>query len=174
MQVAGIDPGKKGAILVVSTVSEKAYGYKLRYDKAGHLDTASLRTFLKGTSPSILILEKVQGRGGSGATQTFNFGFACGELNATLRSWQETASMYYVQPQIWQKILHQGVDTKLDAKSRSFVAYRRLFPQGPIAAGPKGGKADDNLIDALLLASYGVLTFARSHLRPWTITMWGD
>lgn len=172
MRVAGADPGRKGCLVVVDTEGAEAWGYKLCYDKAGHLDTHGLVAFLKLSRPTTIILEKVQGFSGSGVTQTFNFGFSCGELNAVLVVWSRAfhASMVYAVPQAWQKVVHVGVSGK-DAKTRSMIAYERLYPHGPIKKGPKGGKIDDNMVDALLLATYGVMKITHTPIRLWDINM---
>jgi hypothetical protein len=173
MKVAGIDPGRKGCLVVVDTATTKGHAYKLAYDKAGHLDCVGLVEFLTLAKPGALIIEKVSGFRGSGATQTFSFGFACGELNAVVTSWASHyhASLVYVLPQSWQKVVHVGTPQKETAKDKSLLAYKRLFPHQPFARGAKGGKVDDNLVDALLIATYGVLKIANSTIRLWDIDL---
>lgn len=170
MRIAGVDPGKKGAIVVVSCDAPEGFFYRLKYNKAKHLDDDLLR-FLEQAAPDQIVLEKVQGRGGFNATSTFNFGFACGELNALLRYWASvrSASMHYVAPQTWQKVCHEGIADGLNPKERSAVAYERLFPHSP-GKTPKQKRTDDNVIDALLLATYGVIRFGGGLLRRWELS----
>ncbi len=116
-------------------------------------------------------MEKVQGRRGSGATQTFGFGFACGELNAILRYWASLrkVAMHYVTPQAWQKGFHAGMPESLTAKEKSMLAYDRLFPHHPGRLSAARA-TDDNVVDALLLATHGVLRFGHGGLRRWDLT----
>lgn len=178
MIVVGIDPGKKGCAVALSTDAPKGFGYLLDFDKAGHLDTAKLTRFLDLTRPSVIVCEKVMGRGGDGwgATQVFNFGFTCGEINAVIGTWAKKhhASIHYVPPQNWQKVIHEGVASSLAAKTRSMIAYERMFPHRPIPLTPKSKKTDDNIVDALLIATWGVLRVANRELQSWTLDIWGD
>lgn len=173
MRIAGADPGKLGVITVLSADSAHGWYHPLNYNKAGYLDVGRVWWFLQTSKPDVLILEKVQGRGGMGATQTFNFGFACGELNALLRCYADQGNclgLKYASPQEWQKVIHEGIGGKLKPKERTELAYERLFPHKPIPTGPKGGKINDNVVDALMLATYGVLKLGGGVLRPWTLT----
>lgn len=171
MRIGGADPGRKGVLLVLDTEHEHGWFWRLRYNKAGHLDLHSALLFLETTLPKLLVMEKVQGRQGFGATQTFNFGHATGELNAMLRYWADvkTMALHYVSPQRWQKDLHEGISDKLKPKERSALAYQRLFPHDP-AGSAKGGKAGkEGVIDAMLLAVHGVLRFGGGQLRGWQL-----
>lgn len=115
-----------------------------------------------------IILEQVQGRGGHGATQTFSFGFTCGEINVTLKALGRP--MQLVKPAIWQKQLFEGTSPDLKPKARALIAYERLFPHKPVPVGPKSGKPNDNIVDALLVCTYGVLKFGSGGLRSWSLT----
>jgi hypothetical protein len=165
MMVAAIDPGKKGYVVVLDSKSDQAHKFKLEFDAQGGLDGHLLQKQITESKAELILLEKVMGRSGWSATNNFNFGSAWGQLYQIIRL--SNLPHRLVVPQQWQKIIHQGIDGKLEAKEKSLVAYTQFFPHNPIPRGPRSGKIDDNLLDAMLIATYGVMEYAKDSFRSW-------
>jgi len=163
MIIVGIDPGKKGYCVLIDTSSTTMEKAPIEFDKAGMLDEAKLVSFLDSRQVNMILIEKVGGRVGWGASQVFNFGFGYGQIRQVVARYPHTL----VPAQTWQKVIHAGISPKLPAKERSLLAYKQLYPNGPIQLEGKQSKLNDNLIDALLIATYGVLKFDRCCIRPW-------
>ena len=159
MIIAGIDPGKQGAIVVLDSVHSQAYKHSLRFDKQGLFDTLDFFDFLNPLKVDLLILEKVMGRKAWGATQTFNFGVGWGQVWLSIANSKLPYKL--TPPQTWQKVIHEGVKATLTAKQRTMIAYKMLYPNQPIPHGPKGGAIDDNVLDALMIATYGMIKFEK-------------
>ena len=164
MFIAGIDPGKQGAIVILHTNDTVAFKYKLKYPD-GDLCHNSVHDILSLHRPGLIIIEKVQGFKGASATSTFNFGYAVGQLNLAVRA--SNIPYKLITPQRWQKELHVGIKGSLSAKERTMAAYRQMFPHEPIPKGPRGGKIDDNVLDAFVIAVYGVIKYGNRIIRKW-------
>lgn len=165
MLICGIDPGKTGYLVKLCTGSNWAKKLKLEFDKDGVLDYQTVNDFLFEDDINLILLEKISGRGGFGATQTFNSGSAFGQIKLLLSMSKLRHRM--VLPSKWQDLIHEGVSPKLKPKERSYIAYKQLLPHGPIRM-TRGGNVDHNLVDALLIAVYGVFKYGRSELKAWT------
>lgn len=149
MIIAAIDPGKRGAIVVVDTQSSKAWYEKLSFNENGLLVTRLNTKFVQVRK---VILEKIRGRGGWGASQTFNMGFYFGQV---LHEIVNTGIDYeLITPDAWTASIHRDVDIKGNAKEKSLAAYHMFFPHDPVgkSVGKKG--YHDGILDALLIATY--------------------
>lgn len=147
MIVIGIDPGKKGAFVIIDGESITCIPMP---DNAN--DIAVL------LSPYIdkkvhVFLEKAQSMGGrEGSVSMFNYGVGFGILLGILTSFKIPYTL--VHPKTWCKVMHEG--TKLDVpKARSLEAARRLFPQVQLIRSLRCKKPDEGFVDALLIAGYG-------------------
>ena len=158
MIISGADPGRKGAIVALDTESTYCNHYKLSFDKAGELDIDALGWWLACTRPDMVLLEKVGGRKGWGAVQTFNFGSAYGQLLAALKSFRIPRRM--VPPQTWQRVAHEGVSGGLTPKERTMAAISQSFPGCPKIR-------HDGVADAFLLAWFGVHKYGKSPRLIW-------
>jgi hypothetical protein len=164
MVVTGIDPGKDGQVVTLDSNSFVGYSQRLRYSKDGLLDAELLKSHLDTHKPNLVLLEKVGGRAGWGATQNFSFGCNWAQVRLTISSYPYRL----IAPQTWQKLIHQGVATNISTKERSLVAYEQLYPNRPLPVGPKSKRPDDNLIDALLLATFGMMSYYKC-CKQWDI-----
>jgi hypothetical protein len=165
MKIVGIDPGKSGYAVGLGKNSNQAWKIALKYDGTGLLKHDQFKKFLEFVKPDLVLLEKIQGRGGWGATQTFSMGQSYGQIHMLV-----ACSPYpyrLVPPQTWQKVVCEGVAEKLPPKSRADAAYRQLFKHDPIPNKRGSTDKNDNLLDAWLLAFYGIMKYARGHVRPW-------
>ena len=169
MILAAADPGKSGAVVTIDCVAKTGYYYPLEYDKTGLLHGPPIVALLAHTKPKRIFLEKVQGRGHWNATANFNFGICAGQLRYVLA--HSGLPYQFMTAQAWQKTAHEGIDTKLSAKAKSYQAYKNLFPHGPIPGGPRGGQPHDGVIDALLMLVFG---FEKFNVIPddWQLEKW--
>ena len=169
MIILGIDPGKNGKAIVLNTEKNKSISiYSFDFDACNILDAKNYITFIQHNNVDCIFLEKVMGRGGAswGATNNFNFGMIYGQILLATKMAQKP--MILITPQTWQKIIHKGIPTSLGAKEKTLAAYQNLFPHDPLPKTPRSKKTDNNLIDALMIALYGVLK-NNGHIKKWEL-----
>jgi hypothetical protein len=161
MIVAGIDPGKRGAIVAIDSKSDKAWYRKLTYNSMGIL-TNDLRLF---DSVEIFIIEHVRGRGGWGASQVFAMGSYFGQILKTIH---DSGKPYVlVEPRIWTALMYRDIDAKsYKGKERNKAAYIDFCPHDPIGLSKCGKGHHDGVIDAMLIAMYH-LAQSESKIRKW-------
>ena len=138
MKIMGIDPGNKGGMAIVTSISEyECYGFATRT-----MPEIAKLIEEKSKDVDMVFLEKVWSRKGQGVKSTFTFGDNFGNLKGILN----TLNIKYelVTPQTWQKKLN--CLTKGDKKVSKEKA-QQLFP--------KIKKITDQTADALLIAEYG-------------------
>lgn len=169
MIVAGIDPGKQGAIVLLDSERPVAHFMTLPYSDDGFLLSQQVHKWMKLWGyPDLVVLEKIKPGGAkSFPSAMFQLGVSYGQVLQFLHIAKVPLRLPY--PQQWQKVMHEGIPAKLSSKERSAAAYRMLFPHGPISKGPKGGKINENVVDALLIATYGVLKFGGGKIHPWRL-----
>lgn len=179
--VAGADPGKHGAIVLLSTAynpariaSDDIIQLPVRRDKIGKLDTIHIWENLLPYAPRIdlYVQEDVHALFGSSAVGTFEFGDANGALRTVLQllglyNDNSIAQVLAVAPKLWQKhawkpqhIVYLDDKDKLgrkkkDTKATSMAAAKDLFPG--VSFVPKRARIPhDGLIDAALIAHYAL------------------
>jgi len=165
MVVVGIDPGKSGAAVAIDANLRVLAAHSLVWDKAGLFDAGALAAWFLNIRPTLVAIEKVQGRGavpgrtfkGWGATQNFNFGFGFGQLVQAVRCLQPCHGFGFgmATPQAWQKLAHAGCPRKMVPKEATAWAYGALYPNGGLPT-KRGGGLHDGMIDALFIARWGV------------------
>jgi len=151
MLYGGIDPGKTGAIAIISGDME----IHLLEDWAGdEIQMANVLRKMMGISPNQFrfSIEKVHAMKGQGVRSMFTFGTNYGIWKGILAAFQ--IPFTEVAPQTWQKgLIHKAQD-----KKPSLAAAGRLFPSAELY-GPKGG-GKDGRADALLIAEHSRRTFS--------------
>ncbi len=161
MIILGIDPGKKGSFCALNTQSKTVafMPMPLLYDMI--LDHKAILKFLTTTKPDITFLEKVSGRHGWGATQSFNFGCLWGQCVMAAASCDLPLKM--ITPQSWQKIAHAGCKSAATPKERSWEAINQLWPDHGLK------KSQDGNIDAFLIAWAAQWSLAKTTEKHITI-----
>lgn len=135
----GIDPGKSGALAVISddgSVSVVPF------------DTETYKATLRyAPGPTRAVLEHVTAMPGQGVTSMFNFGQNFGYIRGLL----EANGIPYelVRPQKWKKEFSITGD-----KNSSIEVCKRLFPGVSLKRTEKCRKDDNNIAEALLMAEY--------------------
>jgi len=133
----GIDPGKTGAIAILSRFGGLLHAEPLPYI-ADDLDVRGVicgvlevvrGAMLDGSSVSVHVaIEKVASRPGQGVSSVFRFGLDTGKLHGAVLAQMDWA-LHTPTPQTWQKVA--GGPTKGDkAITAAWVA--RLYPTAPI------------------------------------------
>jgi hypothetical protein len=160
--VIGIDPGNSGALVLLGKEVFEFSLMPLKQDgKSSVVDYRGLEKSIAALASKVsgqvdmVFLERAYA-GGMGATSAFNYGrgFATLELVVELLDLPVT----YVEPAKWTKVMHQGISKDLKPKAKSVIAAKRLFPKEfrMVPVGPKSGKPHEGILDALLIAGYGM------------------
>ena len=149
----GIDPGSKG--FAVFYLTDKG-----AYVSVPLSDTHWLCEMFRAAADSgdcMVAIEDVHAMHGQGVTSTFTFGMNCGIVRGLVMAFG--LPFVTVPPQAWQKVMlvrddKVKRDGKVDTKASSLNAARRLHPEMDFRRNAKCRKADDNLVDALLICDY--------------------
>jgi crossover junction endodeoxyribonuclease RuvC len=150
--VIGIDPGKKGAIVLYSQ------------DGAGRVephrmpivdDEINLYSIDKIINPVLAIsdcyafIEDVHSMPGQGVRSMFTFGFSTGALHGILSYCN--IPIYKVTPQKWKRVILKGLGTD---KAAAITYCQREYPL--ISLIPTGCRVpSDGICDAICIAEYG-------------------
>lgn len=136
----GIDPGKSGALAVLSESGECNV---VPFDESVYI--AVLKTV---ASPStVCCLEKVGAMPGQGVVSMFNFGHNFGFIEGLLQAFN--ISYQRVPPQTWKKEFSVTSD-----KSTSIEVCRKLFPGVCLLPTSRSRKPSDGMAEAVLMAEY--------------------
>jgi len=138
----GIDPGKNGAIALISSRRDVLF---LADYPGDEIQAAKMISGLKEEFANInAIIEKAHAMPKQGVSSMFKFGMNYGIWLGILASFQIPSQQ--VSPRVWQK----GVIAKAQDKKPAMAAAGRMFPCAELR-GPRGG-AKDGRADALLIA----------------------
>lgn len=139
MIYAGCDPGKKGALAIVSAAGTEVFAF----DKAVYL------TVIQRYAPLGLrcCLEKVHAMPKQGVTSTFSFGEAYGWLKGMMDAFG--VSYQEIPPERWKKEFGLNTD-----KKKSIEVCRQLFPDVSLRASERCRVDSDGLAEAVLMAEY--------------------
>jgi hypothetical protein len=150
MKICGIDSGKLGAMACLDDKNSSVIYTRFKFDKQNILNAKMMSQFLYDMDADMILMEKVSGRAGHGATQTFNWGFIVGQQVLTALE----HPVKFVTPQAWQKVCNEGCPGNLKAKEKSMISFMNLNPHKPL-----GEKPNNNIVDAFLIGLYGVHQF---------------
>lgn len=142
----GCDPGKSGAIAVITT-DENKEPIRVRvvpFDEVTYCDILSTCT----GSRVVCCLEKVGAMPGQGVVSMFNFGHNLGYIEGLLQAHKIPYQL--VPPQTWKKEFSLiGKD-----KQSSVEVCKKLFPHISLLATSRSRKEHDGMAEALLMAEY--------------------
>lgn len=146
MLIAGIDPGKSGAIVLIEDGKVK--------DKA-LLANIVPRKWLLDRGTKLVYLEQAQSFPKQGIASAFNYGRDFGYLLGTLAG--SNMTVHLIRPSVWARRIHT-MSPKIDEpKARSLWCARHLWPDQDWLATDKSTKPHDGLVDAALIAYFGHL-----------------
>lgn len=156
MRILGVDPGKKGAFVIVQDQRILTALPMPTVIDGKFIDASAIAKFLKREDPYHAYIERVHAVFGASAGSTFAFGEGYGVIVGVI----STLGIPFttVPPKQWQKVMHDGVEEKYEPKHRSAVAAMRLFPAFDFTQGKKN--YHDGLVDAALIAAYGERTLS--------------
>ena len=148
MIVIAFDPGMKGGVAVLNTVTNKILSAPLPVI-GKELDYRKLHSLLKAHEPNLIVIEKVHAMPGQGVTSMFNFGLGYGALVALATI--STARVVLVTPQAWKKHVLAGTSKDKDA---AIQFCNHTYPTVELIL-PRCKKAHDGMADSVCLAHYG-------------------
>ena len=140
--VAGIDPGKTGAIAFLRVSGMKIIDI-VDYDENDVVDA------MKEFDPSFVVLERVASRPKQGVVSVFSFGENFGFWRGVLKALK--IPFDFATPQTWMKGQVSSTD-HANKKKRSISVCRRLYPGSEFFTREK----DHGRADAVLIARYAI------------------
>lgn len=156
--VLGVDPGQSGAFVLLDSQARIISKHVFTTNDQG-IDfkayIASLRALPK--KPTKICLEEIHALYGSSAKATFSFG----------RSYQVAmdgvslldCDITLVRPKDWQKVVYENKRRSNEsAKETSRRLVRDIFPDEDFLKSKRSRVPHDGLIDAALIAYYGLVT----------------
>lgn len=146
--IAGIDPGKSGAIVILKD--------GLIYQK--HLLSQVIpKIHLQTFGVKIVWVEKAQVMGKESARAMFNYGRDYGYMLGTLNGCG--FDINFVPPAVWTNLLHKKSPTTFDnPKTTSLYVARQIWPAEDWRASDRCRVPHDGIVDAALIAYYGYLS----------------
>lgn len=153
MTIAGIDPGKSGALALLHADGSAQFfdvpTVKLRgKDRPAWTEWANdWAAALKWAMPDKVVIEDVSARPGQGVTSMFTFGRSLGFAHGLVTSVCD-CPVYFVTPSVWKAklgLLNSG-------KGASREICRTLYPSTTASVARV---KDDGRAEACLLAHYG-------------------
>ena len=159
MRIISVDSGAQGYFCELDVYEKTARYLKIPYREDSVINGFKIDSVFEGfASAHKVIIEKVQGRGGWGATQCFNMGKNYGMLLGLLHH----VPITFVQPPAWQKRIHKGVKG-VTAKDRSMSVFASLNPSfGDIK------KTMNGLVDAFFIARWALDEARIIYQDDWT------
>lgn len=175
----GVDPGKAGCIVIQyedgTTVVKKLPLI------GNEIDLVELNSYFESLTKfkTQVVIEDVHAIHMSSAKSTWSFAHTCGILEGLIVA--NKLPYLKVAPKKWQKLCFEGIkevrkpDTikkgkdgkekvikgKVDTKSMSILASKRLYPTVSLKATERSKVDDNNISDALLLSHYCKLQYNR-------------
>lgn len=139
----GIDPGKSGAIAVITIYRD---GHR-EVEVAAFSESGYLRILKNHSIQSVAVVEKVGAMPGQGVVSMFNFGHNLGFIEGVIQA--NDIPYQLVPPQTWKKEFSLNSD-----KQRSIEVCQKLFPDVSLLPTEKSRKPNDGMAEALLMAEY--------------------
>ena len=164
--VVGIDPGLDGGIAVLSGGKGiELYVMPVYGGKGGKrsVDAAMLGSKLRELGDDLhIFLEQVGARPGQGVASMFSFGEGFGIVKGVIGALALPHDL--VTPQKWRAAL--GVVGNEGTKQTAAARAAQLFPGLDLRATPRSKKPHDGLVDALLIAAYGLRALLGGSYAP--------
>lgn len=149
--VCGIDPGQSGGLVRLSEQSGILAAHPMP-------DMHTLASWLEKWFVSHVFIEKAQSMPKQGITSAFNYGDHFGQLQGIVIALGIPFTL--VPPRTWQKPMFLGTKADLPPKQRALTAAQRQFPGVSFLATERSSKPHEGMIDAALIALYGLRTLS--------------
>lgn len=152
----GIDPGKSGAMAVISdlaSTAEKPYVRIVPFDEEAYRGV--LKFYVEHDYEHIggAVVERVNAMPGQGVTSMFSFGTNYGYIQGLLAAYGIPYEL--VLPRVWKKAF--GVTSD---KNTSIEVAKRMFPTVSFKRTERCRKDDDGAAESALLAAYAKRIFS--------------
>lgn len=141
----GIDPGKSGALAVISEDSFGTMAWAIPFGEKNY--ATELAKYIGLAQVKAVCVEKVNAMPGQGVVSMFNFGHNLGFIEGLLQAYELPYQL--VPPQTWKKEFSLNSD-----KQRSIEVCQKLFPHVSLLPTDKSRKPNDGMAEALLMAEY--------------------
>lgn len=154
ISIAGIDPGKTGALAILYADGSVGFRDVPRITLKGKDKPAwsewrnSWSSILEFAMPDMIVIEDIAARPGQGVTSMFNFGRSLGFVHAI--ALETECPVHFVTPSVWKAKL--GLLNSSKGASRE--KCRTLYPK---SVSSLTRVKDDGRAEAALLAHYGKL-----------------
>lgn len=144
----GIDPGKDGGLALIDDSGE-IHSYTIMFSTLHET-----YTYLKDWQGHVkhIMLEHAQAMPKNGAVSMFNYGLGFGQLLGLITALEIPHTL--VRPTAWNKVMCQGIDKKLEPKTRTLIAAQRLFPSERFLKSGRAKKPHSGIYEACLIAEY--------------------
>lgn len=148
----GIDPGLNGGLALLCPRSGLLI--EVMPTIGSELDFHRLAEILKDWAPDIrhAVLEDVHAMPKQGVSSMFKFGKCFGGVQGVLAA--VGIPFELIRPQLWMKEMHTGTPAKDDSKSRSRLAFSRIFPGVNALASDRSRVGHEGMIEAALMAEF--------------------
>lgn len=154
MNILGIDPGRQGALVLLSRDGKITLREVMPMVEA-ELDVRALLEFFKKLPNNTSAwIEKAQAMPKQGVSSMFKYGKCAGYLEAFAAAYCQ-GGYHLVTPQRWQKEMCQGTPGNVTPKSRAWLAAQRICPEYNFLASEKCRRPHEGIVDAYLIAQYG-------------------
>lgn len=140
----GIDPGKSGAMAIIST-DKQPFVRVVPFDEREYAEV--LRFYQEYDKIGGSVVERVNAMPGQGVSSMFSFGENYGFIQGLLTAYNIPFEL--VTPRVWKKEF--GVTSD---KNTSIAVAKRLFPDVSLKRTERCKKDDDGISEALLMAEY--------------------
>lgn len=153
--VLGIDPGQKGAFVLLG---EGVFEYEfMPLNEDGSVNFLKVNEILDSWMFDIshIYLERAFAAK-MGRTSAFNYGRGFGTLECAVA--YSGHPVTYIEPAKWTKDIHAGIKGSLKPKDKSAIALGRLHKgfKTDLEKSIKNKAVREGVIDALLIATYGL------------------
>lgn len=154
--VLGIDPGKKGAFVLLDRRGVIEF-MEMPLNASEDVDFGKVWDYLELIPKTTPVFLERAIPFAQGAKQAFNYGRGFAALEIAL--WLAKLPVKYIEPAKWTKAMHAGISADLKPKVKSVIAFERLFPAvRHVVPKSKKGAYHDGIVEALLIAAYGKTT----------------
>lgn len=150
MIYAGIDPGQKGAIAVLSSANGRISVSEVWPMPDNDRKLRSIFNYLKTIGATVLI-EKAQCMPKQSAPSGFNYGVGYGKMLGLMIAFE--IPYHEVRPAIWKKEILAGEPDKKDKKV-SIRVCERMFPNVNLLPTERSKVPSDGIAEAVLIADY--------------------
>lgn len=163
----GIDPGKKGAIAIISpdglivepfVITTETDIERIDVNHISHL----IEPYKKDCP--LVVIERVGAMPKNGVVSMFNFGFTCGQIEACVN--MLGYPMQYVRPQAWKKLVLGGARINWKGRKKSSADFcKKKYPKFDFRKTEQCTTVHDGMTDAVCIAEYGRILERDSFMR---------